>query len=109
VKSLLLPLAFLSLSFAPAPFPKPTRPGDTTDDLKKIQGNWVRTDGNLPFRVTNDQLHFTTVGDSWKFTLDQKANPKRIDFVLLQTEKLTYRGIYRIEGDTWTYRVRMGD
>ena len=38
--------AVLGLAFAPAPFPKSGRPAGGEDDLKKLQGKWLRVLSN---------------------------------------------------------------
>jgi hypothetical protein len=105
----LLSLAALSLAFAPAPFPKATRQGDATDDLKKLQGDWFRVGEDCPVQVRGDVVHFPTNDVSYRITLDTTTTPRRIEFVRRDNPDLIYRGVYRIEGDTWTYRHRLNN
>src|SRR5262249_46159850 len=100
------------LAFAPAPFPKPGR-RDNADDLTKLQGNWVRVlhngkaqPGNDVVVVRGDVWRYNTPTDSWVMKLDASKNPKRIDLVKIGDKNSFFRGIYRLEGDTFTYSLR---
>src|SRR5262249_16818397 len=112
-----LAAAVLSLGFAPAPLP---RPNSTKEDMKKLQGGWVRvqltiagrptSDGpnGCPITITGDRLQFPSAADAWTITLDARKKPKWIDYTgATPSMKGTFfRGIYRIEGDTLTICVR---
>jgi uncharacterized protein (TIGR03067 family) len=98
-------LAGLSLAFAPAPFPRAVKP-EREDDLKKLQGAWVRDGDKCLIQVTGQRVQFPSKSDAWVIRLDAKTTPRRIDFVHHQDKKNIFLGIYRIEGDTLTYCVR---
>jgi len=106
---LLAPLP--SLAFAPAPFPKPERGLVDVDDVKKIQGTWVRvlhngqpTSGVI---VVKDNVWRANIpSDSWYVKLDATKRPKQIDLVSVNNKDSHFRGVYKLEGDTFTYSVR---
>jgi uncharacterized protein (TIGR03067 family) len=109
---LLFALAALPpLAFAPAPFRRPAR---QTDDLKAIQGDWVRVTRNgkaeepndYPATIKGNLMRYPNQNYTYVLTLDQKASPRRIDLVSETDQKYAYRGIYRLEGDTLTISLR---
>jgi uncharacterized protein (TIGR03067 family) len=91
--------------------------GDKKEDKDKLQGEWTVVSMDLSgMKLEGDDLKklqpLTIKGNDWtapsggKFTikLDPAKNPKQID---LQMEKggqtSTWPGIYKIEGDTFTF------
>jgi uncharacterized protein (TIGR03067 family) len=113
MRRLLLPLVTLSLAFAPAPFPRPDSP---KDDLKKMQGTWERValtiggaahpeaPGQITIVITGTHLQFPSPQDAWTITLDAGKKPRHFDYrgAAPPVQKITFRGIYRLEGDTLT-------
>jgi uncharacterized protein (TIGR03067 family) len=114
-KYALLFAAALSLGFAPAPFPKPPKPDATKDDLKKLQGTWLKViavppgngegQGRLVF--SGERMRYSLVGAAvgeYTLTIDARKKQKVFDFKGIGggVEGLTYRGIYRLERDTLT-------
>jgi uncharacterized protein (TIGR03067 family) len=106
-------VAALSLAFAPAPLPRPQR-GREGDDLARLQGVWENVNHNgrpypqgrdLP-EVKGDVWRHNTPLDSWTITLDPHSRPKRIDLHGRNDKGVFFRGIYKIEGDTFTYSLR---
>ena len=53
---LLLLWAVLLVGFAPAPFPRPKKSQSSRDQLKKLQGQWVRTRSIIGGRVFPHEL-----------------------------------------------------
>jgi uncharacterized protein (TIGR03067 family) len=99
-----------SLAFAPAPFPRSAQ-REGGDDLKKLQGTWVRTSlngkpENVTAHVKGDRMLYDSKDDAWVITLDTSHKPKRVDFVRVDG-KMNFRGVYRLEGDTFTYSLLM--
>lgn len=110
-RALLCVVVSLMLAFAPAPLPRRERDGG--DDLRKLQGDWERIEHNgqreahpTPVTVRGDRMQYPSPDDLWTVVLDQKARPKRIDFVKVNQTTNVFRGVYRLEGDTLTYSVR---
>jgi uncharacterized protein (TIGR03067 family) len=117
----------LSLHFAPAPFPKPARPGAGQDDLKALQGTWVsvrRTSGGREMKsagattvvIAGTNLKYLVGGmvrTEWVITLDTTKNPRILDRTKVggAGQGVVLRGIYRLDGDTLTicYRQRVGE
>src|SRR5207249_4888557 len=68
-KSLLfLATAVLSLAFAPAPFPRPGKRGDTNEsDLKKLQGAWTRVQLGIGTQPGADNCAVTITGTRLQF------------------------------------------
>src|ERR1700733_13562766 len=94
-----LPLiAVLSLSFAPAPFPKPAKPESSKEDLKKMQGTWTRVSvtiqgqkveerpGTIAIVITGTHLQFPDPLDGWTITVDAKKRPKVFDCLMDRPE-----------------------
>jgi uncharacterized protein (TIGR03067 family) len=117
--ALLLPCAVLPLAFAPAPLPKPPRPASSGEDLKPLQGAWVRTScavGGRPGEGKEDgEVEATIAGGL--FTLNQRGHGKVgvfaltlgrskgarfIDFRTVSGFRVgaVEQGIYSLEGDT---------
>jgi uncharacterized protein (TIGR03067 family) len=108
-----LACAALSLAFAPAPLPNPD---PNKADLKATQGKWTRTlfvlGGSTIRKARGSEITATikgdlmiySPGDTWKFTLDARAKPRRIDFKGAVPRLADYLvpGVYRIEGDKLT-------
>jgi uncharacterized protein (TIGR03067 family) len=107
----LLLVSLGSLAFAPAPFPR-THQREGGDDLTKLQGTWMRTslngkpEKNTLVSIKGDRMDYGTSEDVWVVTVDMTKMPKRIDFVRVDG-KMTFRGVYRLEGDTFTYSLLM--
>jgi uncharacterized protein (TIGR03067 family) len=106
-------LVAASLAFAPAPLPRQKRDGGG-DDLARFQGVWVEVSHNgraidsSPdvVEVKGDIWRANTPSDSWVITLHPHARPKAIDLVRVGDPKQFFRGIYKLEGDTFTYSIR---
>jgi uncharacterized protein (TIGR03067 family) len=104
-------LAALSFAFAPAPFPRPQRAGRQPDDLERLQGWWDDVSHNgrpseAVREIKGDIWNHDTPKDSWIITLAPHAQPPRIDLVRVGDRNSFFRGIYKWEGDTFTYSVR---
>ncbi len=111
---LLLVFAALSAAFAPAPLPRPV-PGK--DDLKKMQGQWVRASvhigGELKYpeaesnvvSIRGDRLRYGGQGGEWVVTLVAGRGPRQADFrrVGADVGHDLFHGIYKLEGDTLTF------
>jgi uncharacterized protein (TIGR03067 family) len=116
---LLFLVAGLSLGFAPAPFPKPD---PTKEDLKDLQGAWVRvkltidgrpsSDGpnGCPITIKGNHLQFPSPDDAWTITLDATRKPRTIVYKAASKALAghVYRGVYRLEQDRLTLCVRHG-
>jgi uncharacterized protein (TIGR03067 family) len=118
MRRIFLPLvAGLCLAFAPAPFPRPMKPGQS--DLKALQGEWDRdrvTIGGILYSekgretsilIAQDRMKYAVAGkptNEWVFTLNKDTKPPELDRKGVKGAALgfTYRGIYRLEGDTFT-------
>lgn len=107
-----LAVAILALAFAPAPFRKPDR-FRAEDDLAKLQGDWlrVRYKGNaeprpMTLRAEGGRIRYVPWDNSWTVRLDSTRRPRRIDIVRDDDPTEFYRGVYRFEGDTFTYCIR---
>jgi uncharacterized protein (TIGR03067 family) len=109
-----LPLiAVLSLAFAPAPFPRPAPSASAIEDLKAMQGEWVRSSlticgktdkeqpGAIIATIRGNHMAFGTPSDTYTFTLDASQSPKWI-------ESSMFRGVYEVKGNTLTLCFRMG-
>jgi uncharacterized protein (TIGR03067 family) len=109
----LLLLPCLSLAFAPAPLP---RPDTAKDDLKKMQGKWLRvscTGGSFPpvARPLNDialidgsriTYDFGKGGAPWDLKLGTGKSPRAFD--ISQEERKgrgggRWSGLYELDGD----------
>jgi len=111
MRAIVLLFSLGSLAFAPAPFPRSPQREGGGDDLTKLQGNWVRTSLNgkadkAIARIKGDRMLYDGPGDVWVITLDATKTPRRVDFVRVDG-KITFRGVYRREGDTFTYSLLM--
>jgi uncharacterized protein (TIGR03067 family) len=119
----LLVLAVLSLGLAPAPLPRPDK---SKEDLKRLQGEWhrvrVTVGGNFYLEkphettivVAGDRMKYALAGrptNEWAFTLDATRGPPRFDRkgVKGDANGLIFRGIYRLDGDTFILCSREGD
>src|SRR5262245_8460500 len=111
----LLLLAVLCLAFAPAPFRRPDRVADPKDELRRLQGEWVRVSlhidgkqstGSTEMTVTDTRMQFGGADDRWDISLDVRASPRRIDLVRTNDSKNIFRGIYRLDGDSLTVCAR---
>ena len=107
-----LPLiALVSLSFAPAPFPRTTK-ADSEKDLNLLRGAWFVSDTEAA-RFEGDRLTYSRPNDgkitsSYRVKLDASARPKQLDLIggpvrsgtIVRT--FLHRGIYVIEKETIT-------
>lgn len=103
-------LAGLALAFAPAPLPRRDRTGGG-DDLARLQGDWTRVSfngqpvsGNL-IVVKGDVWRANSASDAWVMKLDPTKRPRHIDLVRVNSKNEFFRGVYTLEGDTFTYSV----
>jgi uncharacterized protein (TIGR03067 family) len=99
------------MAFAPAPFPKAERNRQRGDDLAQLQGWWliVSYNGrphNGKVEVKDKVWNNNHPNDMWTMTIDPSAQPKRIDLKGIAPQTGSFRGIYKIEGDTLTYSLR---
>jgi uncharacterized protein (TIGR03067 family) len=105
----LLALALLSLAFAPAPFPKSRNTDSTKEDMKAMQGEWAGqfADSAL-ITIVGDRMVYTS-DYGWKFTLNAKTTPKRIEAFGFGPGLAgkTHLGIYRLEKDKLTICWRL--
>src|SRR5262249_56168430 len=91
-----------------APFPKSGRPV-REDDLKKLQGRWVRLDSRghvnpiCMLTIQGNRMQFPNPNEAWIITLDTTKTPRRIDRLKVGQQKDVRVGIYRLEGDTFTF------
>src|SRR5262249_25232316 len=106
-------LIALTLAFAPAPFPR-AKKKTTEDDLARLQGTWERVtlNGQAEPQLTvatirGDRMQYPSAEDAWILKLDVTRRPKHVDFVHVQ-EKMHFRGVYKLEGDTFTYSLSEG-
>ena len=103
----------MSLAFAPAPFPKPN---PTKQDLKKLQGTWIKVrsvppgngEGEGVLVITDQRMSYSLAGTAmgeYTLTVDAKKKPKLFDFT--GTDGIVagnhYRGIYQLDGDILTF------
>jgi uncharacterized protein (TIGR03067 family) len=114
---LLLAIA-LAVGFAPAPFPRRER---ARDDPKRIEGHWRQVRGpnvgmNMlfePRRMTFSGWEGSAAGAriSYDLILDPRKYPATVDLVFPDTNGAMFLGIYKLEGDTFTFcyrRARLG-
>jgi hypothetical protein len=111
----ILPLiVLLSLAFAPAPLPKNPRAQQRTDDLARLQGEWleVRTRiGDLNCSVGDHVMVVSgralshvirgKVSITWYIDPDPRHVPPRLN-QRRQGDGYLLLSIYRLEGDTLT-------
>jgi uncharacterized protein (TIGR03067 family) len=105
-------VAVLLTGFAPAPFRKPD---SGKDDLKKMQGSWLRlssTNGALPpvatpindtVVITGDRINFS--GQIYVLTLGRAPGVRTFDFKPAQSGKPVlggkgWLGVYELKGDS---------
>jgi uncharacterized protein (TIGR03067 family) len=115
-------VAGCSLGFAPAPLPKPD---SSKEDLRKMQGEWVRVrcvsggntlviDGQVTAVFKGNRMRISLDGRvqaEWVITLDAAKKLKVLDQTAhsgLVEKGLTYRGVYRLEGNTLSICSRQG-
>ena len=110
IRRVLLLLVVLSLAFAPAPFPKQRGQDDSQGDVQAMQGKWAEQSADSAFiRIIGDRMvHTSDYG--WKFTLNAKATPRRIEAIGAGPGLAgkARRGIYRLEKDKLTICWRRG-
>lgn len=105
-------LLLASLAFAPAPLPRRDRE-KAQDDLVRIQGVWDRISHNgqpgprSVVEVKGDVWIAVVHGHSWRFKFDQTARPRRVELVSIESPNSYYIGVYKFEGDTFTYSLRV--
>src|SRR5262249_10122134 len=108
--ALCLAAAAVSLAFAPAPLPR-RAPSPTGNDLSRLQGNWTRVTYNghpTPYSlivVKGDVWRVNVPNDAWVLKLDPTTRPKRIDLIKVGQQQPSFRGVYTLEGDTFTYSL----
>jgi uncharacterized protein (TIGR03067 family) len=110
-------LAAAALAAAPAPFPRARTPDPSKEDLRKIQGRWYCAFATV--LIAGDQMTITRGNmhlDRFFIALDARESPKAISRTrpgfsrtLLGgvTSGVTFRGVYRLEGDTLTICDRL--
>lgn len=107
--SWLLLAACLALAFAPAPFPRPGKRAADENDLKKLQGAWLRVqlgigttpkENNCPITITGTRMQFPVADDAWALTLNPAGKPKTLDARRISNPGSLFRGIYKFEGDS---------
>jgi uncharacterized protein (TIGR03067 family) len=121
VRRSLVPLAILSLAFAPLPFPRPAKGGKAASDLKALQGEWVRVscslNGGPPAASGGEdtavydgarlaRLHRGVASARWVVTLDPSKEPRRMDMEDAAAPGRKLLCIYRLDGDTLTCAFR---
>jgi uncharacterized protein (TIGR03067 family) len=88
--------------------------GEQKGDKENLQGEWLVVSMELSGQKTTlfDGNNLVIKGDEWAgpasgkntFKIDSTKNPKEIDLESDKGGKLnTWRGIYKIEGDTFTF------
>jgi uncharacterized protein (TIGR03067 family) len=115
--ALALLLALSVATAAPLPFPNARHP----PDLRAMQGEWqvarpslgraAPDDYDLTLKVSGNRMTFTGGGEmktTWAVTLDPSKRPKAMDLRLVASKLNlsplpTLLGVYRIEGDTFTF------
>ena len=100
----LLLLAGLLMGFAPAPFPKQRHADDSQRDLQAMQGEWTeRFADSAVVTIIGDRMVHTS-DYAWKFTLNGKTIPKRIEAIGIGPRLIgkVRWGIYRLEKDKIT-------
>ena len=109
MRRVLLLIVVLSLAFAPIPKPKSRKTDSTKEDLKAMQGEWAEqfADSTL-ITIVGDRMVYTS-DYGWKFTLNAKTTPKRIESfgVGPRLGGKTRLGIYRLEKDKLTICWRL--
>jgi uncharacterized protein (TIGR03067 family) len=110
---LLLISLMLIAGFAPAPFPRATRPDPKGDDLRKLQGTWVvlhKHYGGNKLNYVDAETHFTIAGrrmtctvngetrSEWNIELDPSARPRALTKKMVSSE-VVLQAIYRFTGD----------
>jgi uncharacterized protein (TIGR03067 family) len=89
---------------------------DKKDDKEQLQGEWVvvlaQSSGKQSERIKDKKL--VVKGDDWtppsggrlkfRFKLDAGKKPKQLDLMAeLDGQEQTWPGIYKIDGDTFTF------
>jgi uncharacterized protein (TIGR03067 family) len=107
-----LGLAVLALAFAPAPFPRPGK-YKQEDDLAKLQGDWLRVSYKgqaeprpLTLRISGNRMQYVPWDTAWVVKLDTTKRPRRIDIIRQGDPTEFYRGVYRLDGDRFTYLIQ---
>jgi uncharacterized protein (TIGR03067 family) len=123
----LLPLALVSLAFAPAPFPKAAKPTPAQADLRAMQGRWLRISGSFGgtelarveanIRIVENKVAFylgDRLRDEWSISLNPKQDTKQFDAKIISGDRKgdTVTGNYQQQGDvltlSYTVTVRQG-
>lgn len=114
--------------FAPAPLPRPDRPGDPNRLLERMQGSWqivsaVR--GGLKSRLSSSRLTRIRIegrtwtvqslvshrrngtGIAYNIQLDTSKQPATMDLIRQRDQVSWMRGVLTLEGDTlkWCYVI----
>jgi uncharacterized protein (TIGR03067 family) len=97
-------LIVLCLGFAPAPLPKQRGADEARRDLLAMQGEWTeRFADSACVTISGDRMVWTS-DHGWKFTLNAKATPKRIEAVGIgpRLAGKSRWGVYHLEKDKLT-------
>jgi uncharacterized protein (TIGR03067 family) len=117
----LLTLALLSLAFAPAPFPRPSKPSGLKGDLKALQGMWQQIDApaghpaDVVLTVAGDRFTFSRrgkVASDWTARLDPTKTPAALDLRNARPPGAgvvpEVLGVYVLQGDTLRFAYSLG-
>ena len=104
-------IAFLSLGFAPVPFPKPPKPVPAVMDLEALQGRWLEEGtGQVVYQFAGAKVTVTQRGmvcSTWIMTLDPKRMPKAMDLAGDEESRgssIPYE--YKLDGDKLTLMLK---
>jgi uncharacterized protein (TIGR03067 family) len=99
----LLILAVASLAFAPAPLPRPERRPRVA--LPSMEGRWQ---GHHQLLVTPTHLIYNpdTTKTEYELVVDRTAQPATYDLRFPRDGRVSWKGIWKVEGDTLTLYYR---